>query len=231
MNATKHCIHSSAGGAAEAHKPIELAGSTLGNHYHICAFFHSSDEEYPLLLPFIKEGLDRGEKAFHVVDPNLRDEHLRHLESAGIETGAVEQSGQLELRNWHEAYLRDGHFDQNRMLALLQSVLDDARQQGFPLTRLVAHMEWALEDRPGVNDIVEYETRLNYFLHRYSDPVVCVYDLAQFGAAAVIDIMRTHPMVIIGGVLQENPFFVPPADFLCELRKRQTYYNNKAVAS
>ena len=26
----------------------------------------------------------------------------------------------------------------------------------------------------------------------------------------VVDIMRTHPMIIIGGVLQENPFYVPP---------------------
>jgi hypothetical protein len=182
-----------------------------------------------VLLPFIKEGLERGEKAFHVVDPKLRNEHLRYLESVGIETSAVEQSGQLELRNWHEAYLLDGHFDQDRMLALLQSVLDEARQEGFPLTRLVAHMEWALEDRPGVNDIVEYETRLNYFLHKYPDPVVCVYDLAQFGAC-VIDILRTHPMVIIGGVLQGNPFFVPPDDFLSELRKRQNR-NIHSIAS
>ena len=36
----------------------------------------------------------------------------------------------------------------------------------------------------------------------------------------VIDIMRTHPMVIIGGVLQENPFYVPPDQFLAELRAR-----------
>ncbi len=27
-------------------------------------------------------------------------------------------------------------------------------------------------------------------------------------------------MIIIGGVLQENPFFVPPDEFLRELRKR-----------
>lgn len=38
-----------------------------------------------------------------------------------------------------------------------------------------------------------------------------------------MDIMRTHPMVIIGGVLQENPFFVPPDQFLLELRERGTY--------
>jgi hypothetical protein len=35
-----------------------------------------------------------------------------------------------------------------------------------------------------------------------------------------VDIMRTHPMIIIGGILQENPFFVPPDEFLRELRAR-----------
>jgi hypothetical protein len=221
MNPERKSMHSNKPLIGASREPVRLGGVTLDKHCHICAFFHSPDEEYPALLPFIKEGLDRGEKAFHVVNPELRKSHLRHLESAGIETGEAEQSGQLELRDWHEAYLQGGHFDQNRMLALLQGVLDQAREQGFPLTRLVAHMDWALEDRPGVNDIVEYETRLNFFLHRYRDPVVCVYDLAQFGADTVIDIMRTHPMIIIGGVLQENPFFVAPEAFLGELQKRQ----------
>jgi hypothetical protein len=35
-----------------------------------------------------------------------------------------------------------------------------------------------------------------------------------------MDIMRTHPMVIVGGVMRENPFFVPPDAFLRELRER-----------
>jgi hypothetical protein len=47
-----------------------------------------------------------------------------------------------------------------------------------------------------------------------------MYDLAKFGGEIVVDIMRTHPMIIIGGVLQENPFFVPPDEFLRELRGR-----------
>jgi hypothetical protein len=220
MHSTNGTVRSGEQGVAESSHSIQLAGSKLENHCHICAFFNSKEEEYPVLLPFIKEGLDRGEKAFHVVDPKLRNQHLQYLQSAGIQTETVEQSGQLELRNWYEAYLLDGHFNQDRMLSMLQGVLDESRQAGYPLTRLVAHMEWALEDRPGVTDIVEYESRLNYFLHRYSDPVVCVYDLAQFGAC-VIDILRTHPMVIIGGMLQENPFFVPPDDFLSELKQRR----------
>jgi len=55
---------------------------------------------------------------------------------------------------------------------LIEEVLTEGRRRGFPLTRLVAHMEWALEDRPGVDDLVEYETRLNYILPKYPDPVL-----------------------------------------------------------
>ena len=36
-----------------------------------------------------------------------------------------------------------------------------------------------------------------------------------------MDIMRTHPMVIIGGLLQDNPFYVPPDEFLQELQVRK----------
>ena len=57
------------------------------------------------------------------------------------------------------------------MLALIEEVLQGGKAQGYPITRLVANMEWALEDRPGVDDIVEYETRLNYVLPKYDDAV------------------------------------------------------------
>jgi hypothetical protein len=58
------------------------------------------------------------------------------------------------------------------MLALIEDILDQGPKKGFGVTRLVAHMEWALEDRPGVDDLVEYEARLNYLLPRYRDPVI-----------------------------------------------------------
>lgn len=156
---------------ASSDPAISFAGSVLKSYRHVCAFFDTGDEEYRVITPFIKEGIDRGEKAFHIVDPKLRADHFRRLGEAGIDTDAAQERGQLEVRNWEEAYLRGGHFDQNAMLELIQQVLDVDKSQ-FPLTRLVAHMEWALEDRPGVNDLVEYETRLNYILPRYKDPVV-----------------------------------------------------------
>jgi hypothetical protein len=153
-------------------QPIHFANATLGTDRHICAFFHSPDEEYRVLLPFIREGIEREEKAFHIVDPRLMDDHFRRLQSAGIDTDHAARRGQLVVKRWQDAYLRDGHFDQDRMLALIEEVLSSGPKDGYPLTRLVAHMEWALEDFPGVNDLVEYETRLNFILPKYKDPVI-----------------------------------------------------------
>ncbi|MHB8629572.1 MAG: MEDS domain-containing protein [Aggregatilineales bacterium] len=201
---------------------VRLAGATLHQHRHVCAFFHSQDEEYKVMLPFIKEGIEQGEKAFHIVDPGLQQAHLQRLKQVGLDPAELERRKQLEIRVWEHAYLRsDGRFDQRDMLALIEEVLAGGRREGFPLTRFIAHMEWSLEERPGVEDIVEYESRLNYILPNYHDPVICVYDLAQFGAGMVIDILRTHPMVIIGGILQMNPFYVPPDEFLKELHSRR----------
>jgi hypothetical protein len=38
----------------------------------------------------------------------------------------------------------------------------------------------------------------------------------KFTGALIVDVLRTHPTIIIGGIVQENPFFVPPDGFLRE---------------
>jgi hypothetical protein len=156
---------------AEPVRQVRLAGRSLDSSRHVCAFFNSRDEEYRVLLPFITEGFQHGDKAFHIVKDEHRPEHRRRLQGAGVAVAEAERTQQLEIRRWEDAYLRDGHFDQNRMLALIEDVLQAGKREGYPITRLVANMEWALEDRPGVTDIVEYETRLNFVLPKYDDAV------------------------------------------------------------
>ena len=212
-------------------RSVQFAGGTLGRHRHICAFFNSIDEEHRVLRSFIRDGLDRGERGFHIVDPDLRTEHLKRLAEAGINVGRAIDTGQLEVRPWQEAYLRGDCFNQDAMLALIEEVLQSGAAAGYPLTRLLAHMEWALLDKQGVDDLVEYETRLNYVLPKYDDPVICTYDLSKFGSSVAMDAMRTHPVVIIGGVLQENPFFVSPDQFLLEIRERRSVRTSARLAS
>src|SRR5258707_7837223 len=200
---------------------VEFAGGTRGRERHIGAFVNGIDEEHRVLRSFMKEGMTRGDKAFHIVDPELRDQHLKRLAELGINVEQALEAGQLEVRPWQEAYLLGDHFDQDAMLALIEEVLQASASSGYPLTRLLGHMEWALLDKPGVDNLVEYETRLNYVLPKYDDPVICTYDLSKFPSSVTMDIMRTHPVVIIGGGLQENPFFVSPDNFLLEFRERR----------
>ena len=88
--------------------PIPFAGSQLGESRHVCAFFNSDDEEYRVLLPFIKDGFECGDKAIHVVNPDQHRDHLKRLADAGIDAETARQNGQLELRTNTETYLRDG---------------------------------------------------------------------------------------------------------------------------
>lgn len=201
--------------------PIPFAGSQLGESRHVCAFFNSDDEEYRVLLPFIQDGFWCGDKAVHVVNPNQHSDHLQRLAAAGIDTAAVRQSGQLELRTNTEAYLRDGRFDQDRMLEVFEQLASDTVDQGYPRSRIVCRMDWAVDAGSHVDNLVEFESRVNDVWLRHEDAVICTYNLSKFGGDTVIDILRTHPMVIIGGILQQNPFFVPPDLFLRELRARR----------
>lgn len=160
-------------------------------------------------------------RRFHVVNPDQRRDHLQRLAAAGIDTTAAEQSGQFELRTSTETYLRNGRFDQDRMIEVFEQLASGNAPGAFPLSRIVCRMDWAAESGSHVDNLVEFESRANEVWRRHDDAVICTYNLAKFGGETVLDIMRTHPMVIIGGILQQNPFFVPPKEFLHELRERR----------
>jgi len=216
---------------ANESQSLEFARGDLGGHHHICAFFNSADEEYRVLRSFYKDGFGRGDKAFHLVDPALREEHLRRLVEAGINVQEAMESGQLEVRPWQDAPLRGGRFDEDTWLATFEQMLQSGPATGYAQTRFLGHMEWALVDLPGVEDLIEFETRVNYVTPKYDNTVICTYDLSKFRASVVMDALRTHPVVIIGGILQENPFFIPPDQFLRELQERRSVRKSAATAN
>src|SRR5260370_23569417 len=96
--------------------PISLAGSQLGQTRHVCAFFNSDEEEYRVLLPFIKDGFERGDKPIHIVSPDQHRDHLQRLAGIAIDSTAVQRNGHFQLRSSTETYLQVARFDQHRML-------------------------------------------------------------------------------------------------------------------
>ncbi len=201
---------------------MRCADGSLGGHRHVCAFFNDLDEEHRVLRSFFKDGFDHGEKATHIVEVDKRADYLQRLAAAGINVREMMDAGQLEVLPWTDMYVRDHRFDQDAMLASVEELIQSGASAGYPRTRLVGHhMDWLFLDEPAVNNLLQYEARLNDVLSKYNAPVICNYDLSKISASVAMDIMRTHPLVIVGGLLRENPFFVPPDEFLLEIRERR----------
>jgi hypothetical protein len=202
---------------------LRIEPTALGENRHICAFFNGMDEHYRVLRSFITDGFERGERAFHLVDPERRADHLERLVDAGIDVETAIESGQLEVHPWQDGPLRGAEFDQDTWLDGFEQVLQSGLTAGYAQTRFLAQMEWALVDLPGITDMIEFETRVNFVVPKYHDAVICAYDLSKFPASIVMYALRTHPLVIIGGLLQENPFYVDPDQLLLELRGQEPH--------
>ena len=195
---------------------------SLGENRHICAFFNGMDEHYRVLRSFITAGFEEGDRAFHLIDPDLREDHLRRLADAGIDVEEAMESGQLEVQPWQYGPLQGDRFDQDSWLEGFENVLQAGRASGYDQTRFLAQMEWAVEDLAGVEKMMEFESRVNYVVPKYGDAVICSYDLSKFSASTVMLALRTHPVVIIGGLMQENPFYVDPDQLLREMREQRS---------
>ncbi len=133
----------------ESTSAVRLPEAAARQFGHVCGFFRSREEEYRVLLPLAKEGFERGEKVFHIVDPEHRPERMRRLEAVGISPASVRRPGQVEIRAWEDAHLRGGRFDQEAMMTLLEETLRGAKADGFGLTRFWSNMEWAAGRIPG----------------------------------------------------------------------------------
>jgi MEDS: MEthanogen/methylotroph, DcmR Sensory domain len=210
---------------------MQLAHTLIETHCHVCAFFQRSNEEYKILVPFLKEGVDMGDKAVDILNPARRPEHVRRLTEAGVPVKRVLGRGQLELREWQDTYLRTGRFDRHDMIALLQEIAIEGEQRGTGVTRLWADMQWVAEESLDVLELVQYEAGLNGMLPRHNMAAVCSYDVTRFRSSVVMDLLRTHPLVIVGGALQQNPFYVEPDEFLRELNERVRLPDEGAVVA
>jgi hypothetical protein len=175
----------------------------------------------------LKEGIDRGERVFCISSTEMRTPLLQKLRDAGADVSMAEKRDQLKVDQWEKAIVRSGRFDQDAMLARIEAVLSEGREKGFRLTRFVGRMDWVREYNVGINELVEYETRICQLLDKFNDPIICVYDLSTFNAGVLVDILRSHPVAIVGEVVAENPFFDPPEVILQELGKRSNEANGR----
>src|SRR3954447_26283394 len=206
---------------------VTFAGGVLDRYRHVCAFINSEDEESHLLDPFITQGIAAGDHLLFLVDAARSAEPVNRVRHLGFDSAGLLAGHEFEVRSWDDTYLRGGAFDQQAMLELLDRLLG---RPALPLVRMWADMGWAAGRHDVTDSLIEFEAKANFIHAKHRNVVICAYDTSKFDGAFIIDILRTHPMVLLGGVLQENPYWVPPAEFLQE-RGLQTDPGSPSVSS
>lgn len=200
------------------HVELGIPGLQLAPGDHVCAFYRGLSERDDVLIPYLREGLRAGDKCICVVDATEPDAVLANL-TGDDDLRPPLASHQLEVLSSRQTYLRDGAFSTRTMIDFWdRSVGTALRDPGFTFARAVGEMTWALRDLPGVAELVTYESELNRFLPQYPQVILCLYDLERFSGELVVDILKTHPKVLVGGAVVENPYYLDPDAFLATMR-------------
>lgn len=156
-----------------------------------------------------------------IMDAANAEDYRCRCQAAGVDLDAHEASGKAPAYRFENTYLEQGRFSADRMIALIRKCVEDSRNNGYPRIRGFGEMHWALRDLPGTEELIEYESRVNDVWDEYQDPIVCVYDVNKFSGRVLMDILATHPKVILGGKIVENPYYQTPKEFLSSYRKRK----------
>jgi hypothetical protein len=192
---------------------LGIPGLSVEVGAHVCAFFRGSEERDAILLSYLGAGLLSGDKCVCVLDSRRASDHVADW-TQNMAAGSRAASGQLDVRLSKDTYLLGGRFSTSAMLSFWDDVVGSAMAGGYQFSRAVGEMTWALRQMPGVDELVAYEAELNYFLPRYPQVILCLYDLERFDGEILVDILKTHPLVLIGGMVLENPYYLEPAEFL-----------------
>jgi len=180
---------------------------------HVCAVYLGTAERDEFMLPFLRSGLASGDKVICVLNTPDRAELATILSTRGPVEEYLE-SEQLDIQDSSETYLASGRFDASEMLSYWERTMGGAVASGqYAFARAVGEMPVPMNNREGIDSFVAYESELNRFMPRYPQVIVCMYDLLVYGGGIVVELLRTHPKILLGGMVLDNPHYLAPDDY------------------
>jgi PAS domain S-box-containing protein len=173
---------------------------------HVCPIYSNPDDRHRMLAPYIQAGIVQGEQCLYIAD----DAGLDDLRGHGIGSDEDLARGALIVLTARESYLRDGRFDPDRMFEFWTERLAAAYAAGFVGLRVAGEMTAAFGPDFDSARLIEYEARLNRFLHSTGMRAMCLYDWRRSRPSLLRDVLRTHPLAFIDLRLHDNPYYEPP---------------------
>ena len=202
---------------ADAHpdysRLAELAAG-VGLHEHLCLIYDTQEEQFAAAVPYLKRGLERGEKCLIFADEKTATSFLDGLHRLGLHADQYLRNGALAITHKRETDLQQGRFDPDWWIGYVNQAVVEAGTAKFSGLRILADMNWALRASNSTYKFNEYESTLNYFVAEHDARIICQYNRNCNSPELILGIIRTHPVVIIGGLVCKNPYYVPPEEFL-----------------
>ncbi len=193
---------------------IEETGKPIP-YGHIGHIYATLEEWETAVAIFLITGLRQGEKCHYIVDTHTADQVRATLHAWGVDVTAAEASGQFLISHETETYTKGGFFDPDLMITYLINEAEKAIAEGYHAIRGVTEMSWVLHGHPGSNRFVEFESKLNRdFYARYPVTGLCQYEWQRFGLPLLLNVICTHPTIMVGTKVYENPYYIPDAEVL-----------------
>ncbi len=183
-------------------------------HDHACLIYNTNEEQFRYIVPFIKIGLERGERCIYVVDDNSSQTVLDAMQKDGIDTDSAIKTGSLNIITKHDSYLKQGVFEPESMLQFLKESIDSAKAEGYKALRATGEATWLVHGYPGVERFMEYEAKLNDFFPENDILAVCQYNSNRIPPDIILNCIHTHPTVMHDGLVCKNSYYIPPEEFL-----------------
>lgn len=178
---------------------------------HMCFLYSDEAERRRVIGKFLESGIAAREKVSYFADIMKPEEVRAWLLDMGVE---LPEDDAFSILVAEKTYCPGGSFVPQKMLATLQAFYKQAKKDGYPNARVSGEMSWALKGIPGSERLMEYEALINEISVAYPVTPICQYDVNKFSGAAILDVLKVHPMMIINGQIVQNPYYMQPRDFL-----------------
>jgi hypothetical protein len=175
---------------------------------HVCALIEDGDEPATLFAPFLRDGLELGERVVAIAGPGSLDKHRHELEALQTDTGRCEAAGRLQLLPWTQVQgaSHEG-FDALGTLETLSGILGRTVGNASPATRLLAEIDWIVALAGGSDAVAKYEQGLDQLVQHNGKIAVCVYDVSRLSGHLLIQLLSAHPLTWTRGQLVPSPFY------------------------
>jgi len=192
--------------------PVEPLDEHEHSNDHLALIYESREEQFNAAVPFVRQGLEDGEKCLYIADENTRTEVLDAMAARGVDVDAALESGALSVLSKQDTYLRNGNFHPDDMISFLEAAIADATEE-YEALRVTGEMTWVVGDDPDVADLIEYEGKLNRLFPGADAVALCQYNRERFPPEVIRDVVRTHPHLIYDDAVLHNAYYTPPEEF------------------